>query len=250
MHRFYVPPAELKLPNFALPEAEARHAAQVLRVKPGEIISVLDGAGRVCECEVESVERRQVWVKVLQDTTAERSEVIVEVYPAVAKGKAMDFIIQKVSELGANRICPLVTEHSVAQLEGERAEEKTGKWRQTAVETLKQCGHPWLPEIAVPVAFKDAFPGPVSGRLDIVAALLPDTTSVRHCLDDYVAREKSLPSIIGLWVGPEGDYSPAEYALMKQHQFRSVSLGTAVLRCETAVLALLAVCQHEIQCRP
>lgn len=249
MHRFFVPPTELRSPRFALPEAESRHAAQVLRVRTGEPVHVLDGAGRRYDCIVDTVEKRQVWLTVEKETLMPASKVAVEVYAAVAKGKAMELIIQKAVELGASKICPVVCDHSVAQYDDERAGDKAEKWRLTAIEALKQCGREWLPEVTAPAAFRQCLPATEETVLNLVAALQEGAVPVGERFAAHIKTHGTLPSKVRLWVGPEGDFSSAEYLLLNQHGVHAVTLGSHVLRCETALLALLAICQHEILMR-
>ncbi len=249
MHRFFVPPTEVRSQGFALPEGESRHAAQVLRVRVGESVQVLDGAGRKYACVVASVDRRQVWLQVEREDFVPSATIGVEVFPAVAKGKAMELIIQKAVELGANMISPILCEHSVAQYEADRAEDKAVKWQVTATEALKQCGREWLPKVSIPRTLVECLGDKDTAVLDIVAALQSGAVSTRQCLEDYLQEHGSWPKTIRLWVGPEGDYSPAEYAALAVHGAKAVTLGTHVLRCETAMLALLAICQHELMTR-
>lgn len=249
MHRFFVPPTELRSTRIQLPEAEARHAAQVLRVRSGETVQVLDGAGRRYDCVVDSVERRDVWLSVAQTHEVAKPSVSVEVYPAVAKGKAMDLIIQKAVELGAAKICPVICDHSVAQYDDERGESKAEKWQAAAIEAVKQCGREWLPEVRPPQAFADALNSASDKAMSFVAALQSGAAPLGRHMADYVASHGSLPTSVGLWVGPEGDYSAGEYAGFSKHGVLPVTLGSHVLRCETALLAMLAICQHEIEMR-
>lgn len=251
MHRFFVPPTELRQSRFALPEAESRHAAQVLRVRAGDEVQVLDGAGRKYDCVVDTVEKRQVWLRVERDEVVLPPKVKIEVYPAVAKGKAMELIIQKAVELGATKICPVVCEHSVAHYDDDRAGEKADKWRLTVIEALKQCGREWLPEITVPQPFKHCLPSDEdAATLNLVAALQDGAMTVGARFAAFTGkRTLPLPATIRLWVGPEGDFSPEEYRALAEHGVQSVTLGTHVLRCETALLALLAISQHEIAVR-
>ncbi|MGV3756875.1 MAG: RsmE family RNA methyltransferase [Verrucomicrobiota bacterium] len=251
MHRFFVTPTELRQPRFALPEAESRHAAQVLRVRPGAEVQVLDGAGRKHACVVDAVEKRQVWLRVERQEFVPGPKVTVEVYPAVAKGKAMEMIIQKAVELGAARICPVVCEHSVAHYDDDRAVDKADKWRLTVIEAVKQCGREWLPEITPPQSFKHCLPsGEEASALNLVAALQDGTTTVGDRFTAFTEKHAApLPATVRLWVGPEGDFSTAEYRALAEHGVQPVTLGTHVLRCETALLALLAISQHEIAVR-
>ena len=250
MHRFFVPPTGPRQSHFALPEAESRHAAQVLRVRAGDEVQVLDGAGRRYDCFVDTVEKRQVWLSWERESFVPPPPVTVEICPAVAKGKAMELIIQKAVELGASKICPVVCEHSVAHYDEDRAGDKADKWRLTAIEALKQCGREWLPVVSAPQVFADCLPvGDEAGALNLVAALQPGAGCIGQSFSTYMKAHGGLPRVVRLWVGPEGDFSPREYHSLTGQGVRPVTLGTHVLRCETALLAMLAICQHEIAMR-
>src|SRR5688572_22959970 len=153
MHRFFLPPAECTGPRLLLPEREAHHAVHVLRLQAGQLVTVLDGAGTQLACEVADVNRKKVELAVRQRTQVPQPAFQITLLQAIVKGKTMETIIQKSTELGVSRIVPLQTERVVAQLDREGAEHKQNKWQLTAIEALKQCGSPWLPQIGPPVIF-------------------------------------------------------------------------------------------------
>jgi 16S rRNA (uracil1498-N3)-methyltransferase len=147
-------------------------------------------------------------------------------------------------------MCPVVCEHSVAHYDDDRAEDKGEKWRLTAIEALKQCGREWLPEVTSPRPFKQCLPSAGEAScLNLVAALRPGAVLTGERISAYFNTHGALPRTIRLWVGPEGDFSSGEYQDLAAHDVLPITLGTHVLRCETALLALLAVCQHEIAVR-
>ena len=250
MHRFYVPDAAASGKHFKLPEAESKHAVQVLRLDVGDVLMVLDGKGNKWECSIVSAGKKSVGVDVLKHSFIPAPSVPVDVYVPLAKGKAMDLIVQKVTELGAARIIPVSTEHCVTQLDQEQGEDKVGKWAQIAIEALKQCANAWLPEITTPIPLVQSFQEHhAANRLNLVAALTPDTTSVRKQFDCYHKSHGQAPQRVGIWVGPEGDFSPSEYDLLQNSGIKAVTLGGNILRCETAIISLLAICQQELLAR-
>jgi 16S rRNA (uracil1498-N3)-methyltransferase len=246
MHRFYVPPTESHSPQFVLPEAESKHAVQVLRLQAGDKLQVLDGAGRKCECVILRAEKRGVLVESTAETLVAYPRMPVAACIPLAKGKAMDLMIQKATELGAMRIAAISTERCVAQVDEERAEDKVAKWRQTAIEAAKQSGREWLPEITAPMTLKHAVEGLAADSLNLVAALLPQALPVRQQFLAYTKTHGQKPAKVSIWVGPEGDFSPSEYDFLLRSALLPVSLGSHVLRCETALISLLAICQQEV----
>ncbi len=246
MHRFYVPPAELRSPRFVLPEMESKHAVQVLRLQAGERLQVIDGVGNRYDCQIVNADRRAVTVEVQSQSFAAFPAVPVEVFAPLAKGKAMDFIIQKATELGAMKITAVSTERCVAQVDAKDAEDKVDKWRQIAIEASKQSGREWLPEIPLPVSLKNSINHRENGSLDLIAALLPGARPIRQQFNAYAMKHGKQPQRVGIWVGPEGDFSPTEYEFLLNAGLFPINLGSHVLRCETAIIALLAGCQQEI----
>ena len=154
MHRFYLPPNQCRDKTLILTEAEAHHALHVLRVRHGERLTVLDGAGQELLCDVQRPHDDQVQLTVVQRNLAPPLPYQITLLQAIPKGKIIEGIIQKAAELGAHRIVPLLSDRVVTQLDDETAAAKVEKWRQVAIEAIKQCGSAWLPEIESPVTPK------------------------------------------------------------------------------------------------
>ena len=156
---------------------------------------------------------------------------------AIPKGKNMDLIVQKSVELGIAVIQPLVTRFTVVQ----PGEGKAEKWRRNALEACKQCGQDTLPEIAEPLAFDRWIAGQAKAPgLKLIASLSTGATSLRKILRDHPATTHAT-----LLVGPEGDFSPAETSAAIDAGFLPISLGSIVLRVETATLFALSALRYE-----
>ncbi len=246
MHRFYVPPSECQRNPVVLNDREAHHALNVLRIQLGERVVVLNGAGDEFLCEVLQAGRRQVSLRVLQKNSHPPLPYEITLIQAVIKGKTMDLIVQKAAELGARRIVPVLSERTVARIETDGADTKAEKWRETAIEAIKQCGSAWLPRIDSPVT-PQAFLGRNEHfELSLVASLQGEARHPREHFLSFVAEHQRLPASSSVWVGPEGDFTPAEINAMRASGALPITLGRLVLRSETAAIYCLAVISYEL----
>src|SRR5262245_33164304 len=146
MHRFHLPPEQCRGPILWLKDREAHHATHVLRVRPGETVTVLDGAGNEFLCQAGKAANEGLPLNVSEKRTAPPLPCQLTLLQAIPRGKIIESIIQRSTELGAARIVPLLSERVVTQLDDGNAENKRQKWQQVAVEAIKQCGSPWLPQ--------------------------------------------------------------------------------------------------------
>ena len=145
MHRFHLPPERCAGAALRLDGREAHHALHVLRLKRGELVTVLDGVGNEFLCAVENSSRQAVTLSVSLKNFTPPLPCSITLLQAVPRGKIIESIIQKAVELGARRIVPLLTEHVVTRLDDRDAADKRVKWQQVAIEAIKQCGAAWLP---------------------------------------------------------------------------------------------------------
>src|SRR5476651_2053714 len=147
MHRFYLPPKNCAGNTLRLDAGEAHHALKVLRVKYGELVAVLDGAGNEFLCTVQNSSRDSVTLSVSLKNFKAPPQCQITLLVAIPKGKIIEGIIQKAVELGAHRIVPILSERVMTQLNDESGEHKREKWQGVAIEAIKQCGAAWLPKI-------------------------------------------------------------------------------------------------------
>jgi 16S rRNA (uracil1498-N3)-methyltransferase len=246
MHRFYLPSNESSGSSLTLSERDAHHAAQVLRVRVGEAVAVLDGAGHEFICEVENVSRKSVSLNVRQKKFTSPLPYQITLLQAIPKGKIIESIMQKATELGVARIVPLLSDRVVTHLDEESSADKREKWQLTTIEAIKQCGQPWLPQIDAPTAPKDFLARGENFDLPLVASLQNDSRHPREYFEKFAAEKKRKPQSICIWVGPEGDFSPTEMAMIKSAGAFPISLGRLVMRCETAAVYCLSILNYEL----
>jgi 16S rRNA (uracil1498-N3)-methyltransferase len=220
--------------GFALPEAAARHA-QVLRLQPGDAVTLFDGRGGEWSARVAAMGRREVMVDVLAHDAVERElPFAVTLALAMPAGERMDFVVEKATELGAAALQPLVAERSVLRLAGERAAKRVAHWQAIAVAACEQCGRNRVPIVQ-----------PVRPLRDWLAGLDSNPTERRWLLgwtdaQPFAAMRGAAPSATLVLSGPEGGFSADEEGVAAVRGFRTVTLGERVLRADTAPLAALA----------
>jgi 16S rRNA (uracil1498-N3)-methyltransferase len=246
MHRFYLPPAECKADTLVLHDKEAHHALHVLRLREAEAVVVLDGAGQEIHCALDSHDRNSVQLRVVERRhgTPRRHEITL--LQAVPKGKIIEEIIEKATELGASRIVPLLSERVVTRLDSAAAEAKAAKWQAVAIEAIKQCGNLWLPKVEVPMAPEKFLARNETFELPLVACLESDSRHPRHWFEQFAVQHGRQPSTISCWIGPEGDFSPEEYRRLKEVA-RPITLGPLILRTDTAAAYCLSVLSYELR---
>ena len=245
MHRFFAPPNEWTGHQIALRGAEAHHAAAVMRVRVGERVVVLDGAAHEYLCEVTAVDRQEVLLEVKQRKALPLPACQVTLIQALTKPKSMDMILQKATELGVRRILTVASERSVPQIEGGEAERRAERWQLMLTDAMKQSGAPWLPTISPPVRVDQLLTSAPAGELVLLASLQPGAQHPRAYLEDYRRAQGRLPASVAVWVGPEGDFTPAEVNQIRAAGALPISLGPLVLRSETAAIYSLSVLASE-----
>jgi 16S rRNA (uracil1498-N3)-methyltransferase len=246
MHRFYLPPSGTRGDGLRLEGREGYHALQVLRLKRGEKVTVLDGMGTELICEVESAGKGLVALTVKERKSSTPSACAITLLVGVPKGKIIEGIVQKAVELGARRIVPLLTERVVTQLDEEGAESKMEKWQQVAIEAIKQCGAPWLPTVAVPQTIDEFLAREEELELALVGSLQTKRRHPREWIQAFETRHGRKPQSAGVWIGPEGDFTLDELKVIEQAGARPITLGPLTLRVETAATYCLSFLNYEL----
>ncbi|MFN8955645.1 16S rRNA (uracil(1498)-N(3))-methyltransferase [Limnohabitans sp.] len=232
MPRFYCPaPLDTGL-TLSLPAGAARHV-QVLRMQPGDVITLFNGEGGEFNATVTRMGRSDVDVEVGTHHPVEREATrAVHLLAGITANERMDWLVEKATELGVASITPLVAERSVLKLKGERADKKLAHWQGVAVAAAEQCGRNRVPTVHPAVTLiewlKKASPGE-RWVLSLSEGTLP-------------LKQMTGNAPVTVLSGPEGGLSPAEDTAALAAGFVPVTLGSRVLRAETAPLAVLAVC--------
>jgi len=235
MPRYHCPLPLSAGAELTLPPGTARHV-QVLRHQPGNTITLFNGDGGQWQATVTHMGRSDVQVRVdhfeALECESPRPVTLVVGMPA---NDRMDWLVEKATELGVHTLEPIHTAHSVLRLNGERAQKKQHHWQSVAVAACEQCGRNRVPEVKPVGEWTSLLKTPRPG-LRLVLSLAADTRPLTQALADV-----PLETPVHVLSGPEGGLSPLEDAQAREHGWLPVTLGTRVLRAETAALAALVI---------
>src|SRR4051812_1769191 len=178
MYRFYLPPEQCSDKSMRLDGREAHHALHVLRLKPNDRVTVLDGAGSVYSCRIARIGKSEVQLEVLECHEAAPKLWRITLFQAIPKGKLFENIVEKATELGTDRIVPIISERVVST--PENPQRKLERWKLTTIEAIKQCGSPWLPQVDPPAKLQDAAKIEQKPDLSLVGSLQPGAKHPKH----------------------------------------------------------------------
>ncbi|OWK34510.1 16S rRNA (uracil(1498)-N(3))-methyltransferase [Fimbriiglobus ruber] len=227
--RFYTS-SKLAPGEFVFDGPEAHHLTTVRRFGPGDRLTLFNGDGHDYPAEVVSVGKKSALLIVSKPLAADRElgfPLIVGV--ALPKGDRADFLIEKLTELGATRFVPLVTERSVVRPK----EDKVEKMERAVIEASKQCGRNVLMSVDPPRKWDDFFVQP-----DLPALKLVLHTAAAPAINTISTAE--VHQGVAIAIGPEGGMTADEVTAAVAAEWRAVSLGKRVLRVETAAVAAAA----------
>lgn len=245
MHRCYAPGATLTAgATLGIEGEEARHALKVMRLRVGDECEVFDGCGQAAIGRIAATSgSSSLTLADLRPLPGMPPVAGITLALAVPKGSNMDLIVQKAVEMGVQRIIPLISERTIVRLDAKEAAAKTAKWSRTVLEACKQCGVNRLPVVEMPQSYATFLQRADLPTLKIQCAIVPHARPLRGMLES--ARAAGVQDVL-LLIGPEGDFSPAEYAAAEAAGFLPASLGPIILRVETAVFLSVAAARYAL----
>lgn len=233
MRRFFLQQGALSADLIVVTGAEARHITSVLRLKPGQAVEFFDGQGAIFSAVFETTEKDRVVARI----TAVRQEADFAASPltvaqCLLKGKKMDLLIQKATELGVHSFLPIVSRY--CENHGDRRHQEE-RWQRIMIEACKQCHRAAPMRIAPVTTLEQADFSACTHRL--VAWEQEQSVGLPTTFIDH-------PGGICLLLGPEGGLHNEDLEILQQQQFTTFSLGSRILRGETAALAAMAIIQY------
>jgi 16S rRNA (uracil1498-N3)-methyltransferase len=244
MNRFFLDKHSVLSENPAITGSDVKHIRSVLRLKPGDTIALFDGEGTEYECAIMTSSPRHIGLSVLNSTRIVReSPVHITIAQALLKGPKMDWIIQKLTELGVSAFIPFPAKRSIPQLDADRSESRGHRWTKIACEALKQCGRSVAPDIGAIRSFDDMIRSEAQYDLKIMLcpALFPNISrgSLKESLDETPDAQRIVAVI-----GPEGGFTRKEIDAAAKRGYVPVSAGIRILRSETAAITSAAILQY------
>ncbi len=238
MTRFFVTEQQMQTDFLVLTGKNAEHA-KVLRLKNGENVLICDGNGRECVCTVSDVSPGQISL-VVQKRQESQSEpkVKVSIYMAFPKADKLEHVIQKATELGAYEIVAFPSARCVSRPDEKSLQKKQDRWQKIAESAAEQSGRGLVPQVLVLDSYRQALKRAGESDCSILFYENEKATTLK------MAMEESTFETVSLLTGPEGGLEPREVEMAKYAGFHICTLGSRILRCETAPLCALSAVMY------
>ena len=241
MHRFFVN-SESKFTDAIVIEGEdVVHISKVLRLGVGDEITVCDSKGTDYTTVIEAIAKQEVRTRIVSQAPSKGEPAIETViYQGIPKSTKMDLIIQKCTEMGIVRIVPVMTARTIVKLETEKDErKKVERWSKIAEEAAKQSKRGRVPVVEMPMTFREALQDAQKNELNLIPYELEKASTIKSALQAKKAKT------IGYFIGPEGGFDSSEIEKAREAGIAPVTLGSRILRTETAGFALLSCIMYE-----
>ena len=244
MHRFFIEPEDIEGNIGRIKGSDAHHLNKVLRLNPGDEIMLCNGRGLDFRSVIQTVEKEEILVEILDSRpNATEPNVRVSLFQGIPKSSKMELIIQKCVELGIYELIPIQTLRCVAKInEGKDSEKKTLRWQRIAEEAAKQSRRGIIPMVSSPISFNQSV---MYSKADVKLIFWEEenTKSLRKILEELNFK----PETVAMIIGPEGGLEKSEVELAEKHGWISVSLGSRILRTETAGMAALTAIMYHLE---
>lgn len=238
MARFFVNPEEMMGTEIILTGENAQHA-KVLRLKSGEEVLACDGQGMECRCKVESVAGGEVILSVLERQASKTEAAVrVSVYMAFPKADKLEHVIQKATELGAFEIVAFPSARCISKPDDKSLRKKLERWQKIAASAAEQSGRGAIPEVIVLPSYSAALERAARADKSLMFYENEHATTLRMALETGDFKTVSLVT------GPEGGLEEREVEQARNAGLQVCTLGSRILRCETAPLCALSAVMY------
>ncbi len=244
MPRFFVNPSQVGEDSIIIQGNDVNHIRNVLRMRPGDELSLSDGQGTDYFCRIQSMERDEICLSI-ENSWKSYVELPVRLYlfQGLPKGEKMELIIQKAVELGAYEIIPVRTNRAIVKLDAKKEAKKIARWQQIAESGAKQSGRGMIPAVKPVMGLAEALA--YAKSLDGILIPYEKAEGIKKTRE-IIAGLKGKKSV-GIFIGPEGGFDGAEVEAAMAAGAVPVTLGRRILRTETAGLTMLSILMFEFE---
>lgn len=244
MQHFFVTPSQVKEDVIIIEGSDVNHMKNVLRMHPGEEVTISDGNNKQYLCRIDRYEDADAILEIIEEQESD-TELSSRIYlfQGLPKQDKMELIVQKAVELGAYQVIPVATKRCVVKLDEKKARKKVERWQQIAESAAKQAGRGFIPEVHDVMSFKEALE--YSKELDVV--LIP--YELAEGMDGTKVLINSIRpgQSVGVYIGPEGGFEREEVEYAIKNGAKAITLGKRILRTETAGLTTLSVLMFHLE---
>lgn len=245
MHKFFVPATNIN-DNIASIEGEdVKHIHKVLRLKPGEKVSINNCNGKEYLGIIDTIDKKLVLVNIIEKLDKNNeSQLNIYLYQGFPKSTKMDYIVQKSTELGVKHIIPLITNRVVVKNQNKESK-KIDRWNRIALEACKQCKRSIIPKVHDPVKFEEAIDQMKSMDLVLVPYENKYNYGIKSLMKDISEIKDNIKNI-AIVIGPEGGFEESEIKKLQDEKANIITLGPRIFRTETAGIVCSSIILYEL----
>lgn len=245
MYHFFVTSEQIGENEIYIEGSDVNHIRNVLRMTPGEQISISDGQqGTEYCCEISRIEEACVTAKILSSHAAD-TELPSKFYlfQGLPKSDKMELIIQKAVELGVYEVIPVATKRAVVKLDKKKEESKRKRWNAISESAAKQSKRTIIPEVTQIMTFAEAIKYASSMDVKVIPYELAEGMEETRKIFSEIKPGNS----VAIFVGPEGGFEESEIAMAQEAGVLPITLGKRILRTETAGMTVLSVLMFQLE---
>lgn len=242
MPRLFLVNEKLYVSSYVEFSGDELHHLRVMRIVPGDFINIANGSGDFYKAQIIEITRAHAILKIIEEKRSQkRPKLKITLGQAVPRYSKIEFILQKATELGVDRIYPLQTERSFLRKDKSLSQNRWQRWERIITEAAKQSGRTDLPSLIFPQAMDSFLKEGVEASLKIC---LWEGSDPKKSLKGLL-RGLERPDSISILIGPEGSFSHKEIVNIREAGYHLLFCGPRIMRVETAALACIAICQYE-----
>lgn len=244
MFQFFVEPEAVGEKEIRITGDDVNHIKNVLRMKPGTKIRISNREDADYLCHISEISDDEI-LAVIEEKDEKGTELPAKItlFQGIPKGDKMELVIQKNVELGVHRIVPVAMRRSIVKLDAKKAASRQERWQKISEAAAKQSKRMIVPEVELPVSFKEAVE--MAKGMDHFIFPYENAEGMK---DTREAIEAVKPGdMVGIFIGPEGGFEETEVGAAIEAGAKVISLGKRILRTETAGMALLAMLMYKLE---
>lgn len=243
MHRFFVNIGDISVKRVIFSDSRVHHIRDVLRMKTGDEIIVLDNTGFEYQTRLSNISQKEVVGEIMSKKLCETEpRMQITLYQSLLAREKFEFVLQKCTEIGVTQFVPVITERSIVRKAEKITEQKHSRFESIITEAAEQSARGKIPILKNPLYLSQAV-----SELDYYDICLVGSTQNCHSLKKILRECKPCQKNIALFIGPEGGFSERELELLSGREVNFFSLGKRILRTETAAVASTAVILYELE---
>ncbi|MBK1879526.1 RsmE family RNA methyltransferase [Pelagicoccus mobilis] len=226
---------------------ESNHLVAANRAREGDPVRVFDGKGLECDARLTNANKRKATLTLETIQRVPHPPFRIALGQALPKGKLIESIIKKATEIGIQEVYPLSSSRVESKIDPKKASSKSAKWELAALEGAKQSGNPRPAEVHQVCSLPELLDLSQSYELKLIASLEEQAVSLKQHLARFSSSQNGKSPKSAIWlIGPEGDFTPEEYEQAYQAGFLPTTLGPHVMRSETAAIHALSITHYEL----